>query len=59
MLLHRLLERGNGAERQRRHERAGGLGLVLQRLADETAEPSGLAQPPDDMQARRGVEVPV
>jgi carboxylate-amine ligase len=59
MLLHRLLERGNGAERQRRHERAGGLGLVLRRLADETAERSGLAQPPDDMQARRGVEVPV
>src|SRR4051794_13187147 len=34
--LHRLLEDGNGARRQRRHEREGGLRLVLRRLADET-----------------------
>src|SRR3954464_10115815 len=36
MLLHRLLEQGNGAQRQRRHEREGGMRLVLRRLADET-----------------------
>jgi carboxylate-amine ligase len=58
MLVHRLLERGNGAQRQRRHERAGGLGLVLRRLADETAERPGLAQPPDHTQTHLGVEVP-
>jgi glutamate---cysteine ligase / carboxylate-amine ligase len=40
MLVHRLLERGNGAQRQRRHEREGGLPLVLRRLAEETAAPS-------------------
>jgi carboxylate-amine ligase len=57
MLVHRLLERGNGAERQRRHERSGGLGLVLRRLADETAERSGRAQPPGDTQAHGGLEV--
>ncbi len=57
MLVHRLLERGNGAERQRRHERAGGLGLAVQRLADETAAPSPLASRTDDMPAHAGVEV--
>jgi carboxylate-amine ligase len=36
MLLHRLIENGNGAERQRRAEREGGLRLVLRRLADQT-----------------------
>jgi carboxylate-amine ligase len=36
MLLHRLIEDGNGAERQRRAEREGGLRLVLHRLADQT-----------------------
>jgi carboxylate-amine ligase len=36
MLLHRLIEHGNGAERQRRAEREGGLRLVLRRLADQT-----------------------
>lgn len=39
MLLHRLLEDGNGAQRQRRHEREGGMRLLLRRLADETARP--------------------
>jgi carboxylate-amine ligase len=37
MLLHRLLEEGNGAERQRRHEREGGMRMLLARLAHETA----------------------
>jgi carboxylate-amine ligase len=41
LLVHRLLERGNGAQRQRRHQRQGGLALVLRHLADETAAPSG------------------
>src|SRR4051794_6859496 len=41
MLLHRLLEDGNGAQRQRRHERDGGMRLLLRRLADETARPPG------------------
>jgi len=36
MRLHRLLEEGNGAQRQRRNEREGGIGLMLHRLADET-----------------------
>jgi gamma-glutamyl:cysteine ligase YbdK (ATP-grasp superfamily) len=36
MLLHRLIQDGNGAERQRRAERDGGLRLVLRRLADQT-----------------------
>jgi carboxylate-amine ligase len=40
MLLHRLLEAGNGAERQRRAEREGGMRLLLRRLADETAKPT-------------------
>jgi carboxylate-amine ligase len=57
MLVHRVLERGNGAERQRRHERSGGLDLVLRRLADETAERSGLAQPPRDTQADSGLQI--
>ena len=34
--LHALLEAGNGATRQRRDEREGGLRLLLRRLADET-----------------------
>src|SRR3954451_9389853 len=37
ILLHRLLEEGNGAERQRRHEREGGMRMLLTRLAAETA----------------------
>ncbi len=57
MLVHRLLERGNGAERQRRHVRAGGLRLVLRQLADETAAPSALASQPDATPARGGVKV--
>jgi carboxylate-amine ligase len=40
MLLHRLLEEGNGAERQRRDEREGGMRLLLRRLADRTAKPA-------------------
>jgi len=36
MSLHALIETGNGAQRQRRHEREGGMRLVLRRLADET-----------------------
>src|SRR4051812_29279325 len=40
MLLHRLLAEGNGAQRQRRHEREGGMRLVLRRLADETLPPA-------------------
>jgi carboxylate-amine ligase len=36
MLVHRLLERGNGAARQRRHADEGGVRLLLRRLADET-----------------------
>jgi hypothetical protein len=39
MLVHRILEEGNGAQRQRRDHAAGGLRLVLRRLADETAAP--------------------
>jgi carboxylate-amine ligase len=37
MRLHRMLEMGNGAQRQRRDGRQGGMRLVLRRLADETA----------------------
>jgi carboxylate-amine ligase len=37
MRLHRLLDTGNGAQRQRCDERHGGMRLVLRRLADETA----------------------
>jgi gamma-glutamyl:cysteine ligase YbdK (ATP-grasp superfamily) len=37
VLIHRLLETGNGAIRQRRHAEEGGVTLMLQRLADETA----------------------
>src|SRR4051795_902187 len=37
MLLPGMLENGNGAERQRRDERYGGMRLMLRRLADETA----------------------
>jgi glutamate---cysteine ligase / carboxylate-amine ligase len=48
MLVHRLLERGNGAQRQRRHEREGGLPLVLRRLAEETAAPSLIDRPARD-----------
>jgi carboxylate-amine ligase len=40
MQLHRLLEDGNGAQRQRRHEREGGMRLLLRRLADETVPPA-------------------
>jgi carboxylate-amine ligase len=40
MLLRRLLEQGNGAQRQRRHARAGGMRVVLRRLADETLAPA-------------------
>jgi glutamate---cysteine ligase / carboxylate-amine ligase len=50
MLLHRLLQRGNGADRQRRHEQDGGLGMVLRRLADETARgcvPAAPSSEPD------------
>jgi carboxylate-amine ligase len=36
MALHRLLEEGNGAQRQRRNEREGGMRLMLRRLAEET-----------------------
>jgi carboxylate-amine ligase len=36
MLLHRLLERGNGARRQRAHALEGGVDLMLRRLVDET-----------------------
>jgi carboxylate-amine ligase len=42
MLVHRLLERGNGASRQRRHAAEGGLPLMLRRLAEETASPRPL-----------------
>jgi carboxylate-amine ligase len=41
MGLHDLLRAGNGALRQRRHERQGGLPLVLERLAHETLRPPG------------------
>ena len=37
MLVHRLIERGNGAARQRPTRELGGMGLMLRRLADETA----------------------
>jgi carboxylate-amine ligase len=40
MTLHRLLEEGNGAQRQRRNEQEGGLRLMLRRLADETLLPT-------------------
>ena len=36
MSLHTLIENGNGAARQRRHEREGGFPLLLRRLAEET-----------------------
>jgi carboxylate-amine ligase len=47
MRLHRLLQEGNGAERQRRDERGVGMRLLLRRLADRTANPT-LARPSDD-----------
>jgi glutamate---cysteine ligase / carboxylate-amine ligase len=37
MLLHGMLENGNGAQRQRYDEGRGGMRLLLRRLADETA----------------------
>ncbi|MBE2315973.1 YbdK family carboxylate-amine ligase [Solirubrobacter sp. CPCC 204708] len=37
MLVHRLLERGNGAVRQRTNAAEGGVELMLRRLVDETA----------------------
>jgi carboxylate-amine ligase len=40
MGLHALVETGNGATRQRRHEPEGGLRLLLRRLADETVRGS-------------------
>jgi carboxylate-amine ligase len=43
MTLHRLLEEGNGAQRQRRNEREGGLRLTLRRLVDETLPPKPAA----------------
>jgi carboxylate-amine ligase len=43
MTLHRLLEEGNGAQRQRRNEQEGGLRLMLRRLADETLPPERVA----------------
>jgi carboxylate-amine ligase len=36
MLVHRILERGNGAQRRPRDHEEGGMRLLLQRLADET-----------------------
>src|SRR3954454_3670131 len=48
MSLHDLIEAGNGAIRQRRHEREGGLRLLLRRLADET-----LGTPPTTSSIRR------
>ena len=36
MLVHRLLERGNGAARQRAHAAEGGVELMLQRAVEET-----------------------
>jgi carboxylate-amine ligase len=38
MLVHRLLERGNGAARQRLNAELGGMDLLLRRLANETAD---------------------
>jgi hypothetical protein len=52
MLVHRLLQRGNGADRQRGHERDGGLGLVLRRLADETARGRATPAPPSERDRR-------
>jgi carboxylate-amine ligase len=46
MTLHRLLEEGNGAQRQRRNEREGGLRLMLRRLTDETLLASATAEHP-------------
>jgi carboxylate-amine ligase len=37
MLVHRILEQGNGAQRQRREHAAGGMTRMLRRLAEETA----------------------
>src|SRR4051794_3718007 len=48
MSLHDLIEAGNGAIRQRRDEREGGLRLLLRRLADET-----LGMPPRTSPIRR------
>jgi glutamate---cysteine ligase / carboxylate-amine ligase len=45
MSLHTLLQAGNGATRQRRHEREGGLRLLLRRLADETLEREPILTP--------------
>ena len=36
MLVHQLLERGNGAARQRAHADEGGVELMLERLVEET-----------------------
>jgi hypothetical protein len=57
MLLHRLIERGNGAERQRRHERAGGLPFLLRRLADETADHAAATPMLEQPAARGSVEM--
>src|SRR4051794_16788758 len=52
MLVHRLLQEGNGADRQRRHGREGGLPLVLRLLADETARGRATAAPPSEPDRR-------
>src|SRR3954470_11599410 len=53
MLLHRLLECGNGAQRQRRHARDGGMRLMLRRLADETVPPAARRRSDDVPAGRR------
>jgi glutamate---cysteine ligase / carboxylate-amine ligase len=57
MLVHRLLQGGNGADRQRRHERDGGLRLVLRRLADETARGRATAAPSEPDRREHLVEI--
>jgi carboxylate-amine ligase len=45
MGLHTLIEAGNGAMRQRRHEQEGGMRLLLRRLADETLDRKPVTAP--------------
>jgi carboxylate-amine ligase len=45
MSVHALIEAGNGAIRQRRHERQGGMRLVLRRIAEETLGAPPMASP--------------
>jgi glutamate---cysteine ligase / carboxylate-amine ligase len=53
LLLHRLLEDGNGADRQRRNAREGGIQLLLRRLAEETSRGRPDTGPAHDVNVTR------